>query len=211
MKGDMGMVTRTTLGFLLALSFLVCGCREKETAIPDPPPEAYVYPDFGDDEYGRRWEKAARTYDNFESIAFSVKDSDSVYLYMGLPHQVWDSEVYRQMQEDRATTELHGELFHAAAIQPDAADAEALRLLCSRTQSFVPYRGPKNCGGYHADWCLVWKSGGKRTIMQFCFGCCEMKATDGSSDLHCDIWDFKVFSDLLDKYRAEGTRLIRAK
>jgi len=53
---------------------------------------------------------------------------------------------------------------------------------------------------FHADWGIRWKNGEQDYQVLIGFGCGEMKTSDGNVELTCDIWDSKIFEELLNPY-----------
>ncbi len=70
---------------------------------------------------------------------------------------------------------IQGFPFYEQPLSIAATDVEELRRLSAAADSFAPYGGPKDCGGYHPDYCLSWKDGANTYELLICFNCQEMK------------------------------------
>ena len=186
----------------LALSTFV-GCVDsprKESMRASPTEADYVIPD-GDDDYERKIAKIARTFEHYRVLAEGIENCKTVELYEGLPHPTWESEVLERELREKEVVEFVDWPFYATPIELSNSDAELLRKLYCTRSSFVPFRGWKQCGGYHPDWCIKWKNGDKEFLVQICLGCCEMITTDGNVEVHCDIWDTTDFENILKPYQ----------
>jgi hypothetical protein len=108
----------------------------------------------------------------------------------------------RELRE-KEVVELGGWPFYAEPIELSENDAKRLQELYCQRKSFVPFYGFAACGGYHPDWCIKWNNGNKEYLVQFCFGCGEMKTFCGEVELHCHPWDEEQFEKILKPYRKQ--------
>lgn len=168
-----------------------------------PPPEAYRLPEITDDDLDERTRgvnAVARSFEHFDDFAKSVSKSRKIVLYEGLPHETWEHESYEREKAGKPTIELDKWPFYETPIALSSADESQLREMFTTRHGFIPYQGPKLCGGFHPDWCVVASHQDKQLILHFCFGCDEMTATDGVREMHCDIFWRKEFARLFEGY-----------
>lgn len=59
--------------------------------------------------------------------------------------------------------------------------------LLSQQGSFSPYTGPKQCGGYHADFAAKLDFGGKHVWLLVCLGCEEVLIYSDGKELICEV------------------------
>ncbi len=196
-----------------SVGVLIFACWEPETHAP-PPDDEYTEAlvsqtldrlGSGDPAWTDDIREIASTFTHYDDFVNSISMCDDIEVYEGLPHPTWESKLLSSEKKNNETIVLGNFYFYADPIAVTGRDARRLRdLYCSRG-SFYPFQGYKSCGGYHPDWCVVWKNNKVSYEVQFCFGCCEMKTSDGFNSLHCDIGNMKkkAFESILNKYRTK--------
>lgn len=176
------------------------GCSEHGRRVAEiPPADAYIVDRnrLGDDV----WE-IAQTFENYDRIRVSLLAGKEVELYEGLPHDTWEREQYASELANAKTIRIAGTPFYAKPLISPTISLSQIRNLIGDRNSFVPYRGYKACGGFHADWCLVWKNGEDSYAAELCFGCHELMVFENNERiLYCDVWDCKEFEEVLSPLR----------
>ncbi len=66
-------------------------------------------------------------------------------------------------------------------------DGEQFTALFSAQTSFAKYTDGKKGGGFHANYCLEWKSGEGTTRAVIALECGEVRMYGSKSELHCDL------------------------
>ena len=139
--------------------------------------DALLYGAGGPREYDRVLD--VETPENFERnirpLVEGMGNTGALTLHEGLPHQMWEGKLLAAELAGTRTVTLHGFPFYAGPIAPSESDAARLRTLCGQRETFGRYRGPKECGGYHPDWCieLTAEEGAYRVLV--CYGCHEAR------------------------------------
>jgi cytochrome c553 len=148
---------------------------------------------------------SAKERAEFAPISKGINHASSLTLYEGLPHQTWEPEVLAKELATKKTIVRHEFPFYERPLPVAAGDVEALRRLSAAGESFAPYLGPKNCGGYHPDYCLAWKDAETTYELLICFGCHEMKLYGPKQEMLVDIKKepFTQFEKTLQKYQAQ--------
>jgi hypothetical protein len=154
----------------LLLLLAVTGCKRPVDATPDP---------------GRT--EASTDFDAGKALFAAITGADSLVLYEGLPHQMFEAEALRREKEGKKTVTLHGHPFYAEALPVTAEDTENLRSLLSDVQSFDKWMGEAKCGGFHPDYLAEWRVGQATYRVLVCFGCKEAKVFGPERDLRCHI------------------------
>ena len=124
-----------------------------------------------------------------------VESSSHVELWRGLPRA--SSERDRAANAQRAFG-----LFEPTPLELSDQEAQWLRDYCAQGYHFdVLEPGVyKLCGGFHADWAVVFTSCGYSAEFAFCDGCGEAKIqTDESPFLHVDVRDRLLHTYLEDR------------
>lgn len=191
-----GIFAIVTFGLLTIL-----GCNDTEEIKP-PPPEAYIIEEdkFGDSPMSAALLREARSYEHYEEFAEGIRNAPAIEVFEGLPHQTFESELMESELKTKETIEIAGYNFYARPVIISERDKEQLTDLYCTKETFVPFRGIKNCGGYHPDWLVRWKKGEEEWIAHFCFGCHEAITIHGDESMYCDIWAIEPFERLLNPY-----------
>jgi hypothetical protein len=174
--------------FAITLLIFVSGCSEHRSGTTGPPPaSAYT-----------------ESFKNFDELADFISSSGSLEIYEGLPHDVWERNAYESEKSSKDTVQIEGTYFYRKPVEVPEEAKRQLKTLSVAKSSFVPYGGPNACGGFHADWCLVWKNGDDVRSVHICFGCHEMMSfKNGTRQVYCDISDQSRFQALLNPLRAQ--------
>ena len=138
---------------------------------------------------------------SLEKISQAVRISESLTVYEGLPHQTWEAEALAREKKTKKTVQIGGFPFYQELLEISPADQAKLKEICSSPGAFTPWAGAKACGGFHPDYCLVWKKGEQTCALLICFGCGEMMAV---ADRRVEVSDMAVESELraiLENYR----------
>lgn len=195
----------TTFRFYVVAALAVsctayCGCSDAEKNTHQLPwPDPYTI----SDDLGPKARKIAETFVHYDNLAAAVQQCSEVELYEGLPHYTWEVELLEQELKNKDTVEFGGGSFYAKPLSLSPEDAKELKRRFCRRQSFMPFHGFKPCGGYHPDWRVIWKNGEKEFQVEFCFGCGEMTATNGTVELYCEMQDMEIFRELLEPYQKQ--------
>ncbi len=137
------------------------------------------------------------------AIVAGVKHADRLRMYEGLPHPMFENDLYKHELTRNDLQLIHGERFYLEPIQPVEPDTSRLLELFVADGSLVEYSGNKRCGGFHADWCLRWEVGADVYECLLCFHCLEAKAFGPGTNLHCDMQTgiAEKFKSILHRYR----------
>ena len=105
-----------------------------------------------------------------------LSKANSFTLYEGLPRYQSEGETHEKELESKRTIEMAGSKFYEQACPFPVDEIPELRRLCTSVDALAPYLGvsAKACGGFHADFCLVWTTGEKTCRVLICFGCGEI-------------------------------------
>ena len=121
-------------------------------------------------EYYRAHALRGGDFDAFvQKLRQSLVNPQGVLVFEGLPHPLFEREAFTQEQAAKKTIKLHGAVFYEPPQKTELAKpvAEAV------ADCLIPFRGEKLCGGFHADFAIIWRSGEERWDALFCYGCGE--------------------------------------
>lgn len=82
---------------------------------------------------------------------------------------------------------LHGEAFHDRFLELSDEDRTALARVLADDSSYAAHAEGKNCGGFHADYVVQWKSAGKPYQVLLSFACHEALSLGNGSERRNDL------------------------
>ncbi|HYC70907.1 MAG TPA: hypothetical protein VEB66_06860 [Opitutaceae bacterium] len=144
----------------------------------------------------RAAEKPAPAYDRAEKrqgadfAAFlgemqaALERPQDVRVLEGLPHPR-EKELLAREQKSKKVVLLHDGEFYADPRGPDGRQLATMPDLLAGTLS--EYAGAKRCGGFHADYAVTWRAGGKDWAVLICYGCGEAAIFGPPGSLKCDL------------------------
>lgn len=116
----------------------------------------------------------------------SVKPSDKLTLYEGLPHQFFERKALEQ-EKKKPTVELGGFPFYREPLDLKNDDLQTLKNLIGDAGTLKPFSGAKKCGGFHPDYAVEWQSGKDVHRYLICFGCWEAKVIGPQGEAMYDV------------------------
>jgi hypothetical protein len=105
----------------------------------------------------------------FTPIAEGIRQAKTLTLYEGVPLHLTGRFKPGEKPPQSDMVEVGKHLFYSTPLAPATDTVEALRHLCASEGSYLPYEA-KKCG-FHADFCMQWKEGGRDYRVIVCFGC----------------------------------------
>jgi hypothetical protein len=126
-------------------------------------------------------------FDNLKRIVAGVRKAESVVVYEGLPHQLWEAEELREEIRQKKTVQLHRFPFYDTPLTLKEFGARWLTELACGPVAFEKWGGFKLCGEFHLDWCVEWRAGKDTYRALICFGCGEAKLYGPGVELYCDL------------------------
>ncbi len=172
--------------FVLAVLWLV-GCNQEVKVAVDitPPPPIET------------------NFDRLPTILAGIPKTGVALLYEGLPSDFWEPQLLEQELARTKTIRLHGYPFYEELLALQGTDGEQFTALFSARTSFTKYTDGKKGGGFHANYCLEWKTGEETTHVVIALECGEVKMFGPKSELHCDLSQeaAQKLRQLLSRYR----------
>lgn len=156
---------------LLLMAVLALGCSEAAEVVEDDVPPPAVSTDF------------ARLPD----VLAGIQAGGKLALYEGLPSNFWEPQLREQELNRKETLDIHSHPVYDDPLTPSAADAGQLTSLLSARESYQPYNNRKKCGGFSADYCIEWTTGGDATYVLVSLECGEVQIFSPHSELYCDV------------------------
>jgi hypothetical protein len=162
-------------GFLVLVAVLVAfwlaGCKQESRVVLDlaPPPPI------------------STSFDRLPTVLAGIPKTGTALLYEGLPSDFWEPQLLEQELAQKKTVRLHGYPFYEELLAWQGTDGEQVTELLSARSSFAKFTSGKKGGGFHANYCLEWKTGEDLTHVIIALDYGEVKIYGPKSELHCDL------------------------
>jgi hypothetical protein len=124
------------------------------------------------------------------------KSAQDVKIYRGLAHPAAEKARYESQVKKGGWVEFEDFKFHAEPAAFPAGTAEKVLAIYKRSASHEALATKTTCAGFHPDYALVWTKGGKRRVLQICYGCHEWKYFGPGGTVYTDIEDKTYFGEL---------------
>jgi hypothetical protein len=172
------------VAYMLTVLAAIAGCGENSSV-----EEFGVEADFG----------------RYEAFANEIAYADSVVVYEGLPNSFGEEQLLERELKRVASTKIDDQLFYVRKHEASEDDAEEITRLFESGNITRPYVGPKECGGFHADYAVVWSKGEAKFRALVCFGCHEVLAMGPDGKVITDMTDsgYKELRAALGRYERE--------
>ena len=113
-----------------------------------------------------------------ESVFQSLKKTDDLFVYEGLPHPGRENPSFEKERKRDDVRQIDGHWFYDAKVKATGNTRDQMmNLLFAKSGYGVP--GPnapqKDCGPFHPDYAITWKSEGKENFLMICYTCGEAK------------------------------------
>ncbi len=154
--------------------------------------------------------------DDFKLLPELLPQSRAVLteLRTGLPHPYAEPNAFVRDLWLKPNRSIKGYRFYKRQADPTEPVRAVMVDLLSKQGSFSPYTGPKQCGGYHADFAVKLEFGSKHVWLLVCLGCEEVLIYSEGKELICEVRQ-EVAKKLEDAWRDQlgiphalvGTRL----
>ncbi len=156
-------------------------------------------------------EQIAKSFELYPEFVKLAKSGKSIKLSEGHPHPMWEGDLLKKQKEAKTTVILRGFHFYAEPLTMSPQQANRLKELFVAIDNLQTFLGFKACGGFHPDFCAVFGEGANQVVVQFCFGCGEVKGFAGEMRLYCEMTErgdeiFESFLSAFHKYRPEPSK-----
>lgn len=102
-------------------------------------------------------------------------DTSNLKAYRGLAHPQAQTSLYERQVARGGWIEIEDFKFFEEPLDIPRERLEEVLQIYRDGDSHQAW-GPKDkCAGFHPDYVLVWSSGGRRRVLQLCYGCHEWK------------------------------------
>ncbi|MFT3878950.1 MAG: hypothetical protein QM703_04730 [Gemmatales bacterium] len=109
------------------------------------------------------------------TLAEAIRKADEVVIYVGLPHQLFEKHDLEEELRTKQVIEFYGYPFYQEPIVLTSSVINRLSEVFGDQKTYLPWSGPKLCGGFHPDYVVEWRVGWNCYRALICFGCDEVQ------------------------------------
>ena len=113
-----------------------------------------------------------------ESVFQSLKKTDELFVYEGLPHPLREFASFEKEKKREDVRQIDGHWFYDAKVKASGETRDRLMNLLFDESGFSvpnPNVPPKDCGPFHPDYAVAWKSEEEENYLMICYTCGEAK------------------------------------
>jgi hypothetical protein len=133
-----------------------------------------------------QFQSEVESYKHLGELLELCRSAQKVEVFEGLPHPSWERELLAQEQARRDVFRNHDFSFYQPPLLLPAPDRDRLISEVTRRRTFMAWRGPKKCGGFHPDLLLRFHHSSGVVDVHLCFGCGEAIFYGPHSRAHVD-------------------------
>lgn len=136
-------------------------------------------------------------------IRKSLSKADKIFVYEGLPHQMFEADLLKVEMKRKDTHKISGYPFYIPKVIAPEKIAKTLREVAVNDENYAVFSGEKRCGGFHPDYAISWLDNGKKYSILFCYGCHEALFVDGQKTYRYDFKKVVKFRILLASFKSK--------
>ena len=113
-----------------------------------------------------------------KSVFQSLKKTDDLFVYEGLPHPLREFASFEKEKKRDDVRQIDGHWFYDAKVKASGETRDRLMNLLFDESGFSvpnPNVPPKDCGPFHPDYAVAWKSEEEENYLMICYTCGEAK------------------------------------
>lgn len=140
-----------------------------------------------------------------ESLFQSLKKTDDLYVYEGLPHPGRENPSFEKERKREDVRQIEGHWFYESKVKASGEIRDRLMNLLFDEHGFSvpdPNVPPKDCGPFHPDHAIMWKSDGSEYFLMICYTCREAKLIRESGRLtDYEVYEIDSWQELLATFQ----------
>ena len=140
-----------------------------------------------------------------ESVFQSLKKTDDLFVYEGLPHPGRENPSFEKEKKRDDVRQIDGHWFYDAKVKAGGETRDRLMNLLFDESGFSvpnPNVPPKDCGSFHPDYAIAWKSDGEENYLMICYTCGEAKLIREGKTTTYDLGVYKDWQKVLSEFQS---------
>ena len=140
-----------------------------------------------------------------ESVFQSLKKTDELFVYEGLPHPLREFASFEKEKKREDVRQIDGHWFYDAKVKATGNTRDQMMNLLFEESGFRvpgPNVPPKDCGPFHPDYAIAWKSDGEENYLMICYTCGEAKLIREGKTTTYDLGVYKDWQKVLSEFQS---------
>ena len=140
-----------------------------------------------------------------KSVFQSLKKTDDLFVYEGLPHPLREFASFEKEKKRDDVRQIDGHWFYDAKVKASGETRDRLMNLLFDESGFSvpnPNVPPKDCGSFHPDYAIAWKSDGEENYLMICYTCGEAKLIREGKTTTYDLGVYKDWQKVLSEFQS---------
>lgn len=121
----------------------------------------------------------------------SLKKTDELFVYEGLPHPGRENPSFEKERKRDDVRQIDGHWFYEPKVSVRGENrGRLMNMLFDQSGFRVPDPNvePKDCGPFHPDYAIAWKSEGEENYLMICYTCGEAKLIGEGKTLNYEVY-----------------------
>ena len=127
-------------------------------------------------------------------------DTSEARVHRGLAHPATQQALYARQVAEGGWVEFHDFKFFAEPLDVPRQTIDRVLALYRDPAAHQAWGEKSTCAGFHPDYAIVWTSGGRRRVLQLCYGCHEWKFFGPGGEILTDISEKAYFGPLTEEW-----------
>jgi len=139
-----------------------------------------------------------------ESVFQSLKKTDDLYVYEGLPHPGRENPSFEKERKREDIRQIKGHWFYEPKVKASGETRDRLMNLLFDESGFSvpsPNAPQKDCGPFHPDYSIYWSSEGAENYLMICYTCGEAKLISGGKATTYEV--YSNWQEVLSEFEAK--------
>ncbi|MEJ6621558.1 MAG: hypothetical protein QNL93_06405 [Opitutae bacterium] len=109
------------------------------------------------------------------SYLSSLKDTDDLFIYEGLPHPLREHAAFKKEKKRKDIKEILGHWFYSSKTKISGQSRKRLMSLLDKSgfKDKTPFEPETDCGPFHPDLAVMWEADDEENYLMICFTCNE--------------------------------------
>ena len=109
------------------------------------------------------------------SYLSSLKDTDGLFIYEGLPHPLREYAAFKKEKKRKDIKEISGHWFYSSKTKISGQSRKRLMSLLDKSgfKDKTPFEPETDCGPFHPDLAVMWEADDEENYLMICFTCNE--------------------------------------
>jgi hypothetical protein len=139
-----------------------------------------------------------------ESVFQSLKKTDELFVYEGLPHPGRENPSFEKERKRDDVRQIDGHWFYEPKVKASGEIRDRLMNMLFDERAFRvpdPNVEPKDCGPFHPDYAIAWSSDDEENYLMICYTCGEAKLIREGKTVTYEV--YSNWQEVLSEFQAK--------